>query len=273
MERGKADADTAALARESAGAARGSAPRGGNREALSAVAASAGGPARSSGEALATAVPYREGHRARGDLRVRACRRVSEGQLAAMLAGPVHDAGLARRRRQLHHPVAAQPPEQFHGQARKHVGEPGARDRRRGKRLQRGDRRVRAGGPPAGRGAGGWHGPRRRPRGGRAGRWARCAVQPGPAHRGLRRPAGPVRARDGMRGPDAGDRQSPPWGARLAGAPDAGRARRAPGVRRGGPVPDRDVDGRRAGARAGLLPRLRRARHRRRGAGRHRRAG
>ena len=58
-EHGKADADTAARAPESAGAVRGSAPGGGNREALSTVAASAGGPARSSGEALVIGVERR----------------------------------------------------------------------------------------------------------------------------------------------------------------------------------------------------------------------
>ena len=47
------------------------------------------------------------------------------GQLAAVLAGAAHGAGLAWRRLQLHHPVAAQPPGQLHGQVREHVGEPG----------------------------------------------------------------------------------------------------------------------------------------------------
>jgi hypothetical protein len=56
MERGKADADTAARAPKGVVAARGSALGGGNREALSTVAASAGGPARSSGEASVTGV-------------------------------------------------------------------------------------------------------------------------------------------------------------------------------------------------------------------------
>jgi hypothetical protein len=64
-------------------------------------------------------------HRCRGDLRVRACRRIGEGHLAAVLAGAAHGAGLARRHGQPHHPVAAQPPEQFHGQVREQPGEPG----------------------------------------------------------------------------------------------------------------------------------------------------
>src|SRR2546421_5332660 len=58
MERGKADVDTAALAVRGPGA-RGSASSGRNREALSTVAASAGGPARSSGEASVTGVERR----------------------------------------------------------------------------------------------------------------------------------------------------------------------------------------------------------------------
>jgi len=51
MERGKAGVDTVDVHRGWCAAARGSAPGGGNREALSTVAAPADGPARSSGEA------------------------------------------------------------------------------------------------------------------------------------------------------------------------------------------------------------------------------
>jgi hypothetical protein len=69
--------------------------------------------------------PVPGGHRARGDLRGRPRRRVSERQLAAVLAGPAVRAGLARRRGQQHHPVAAQPAEQLHGQVSEQPGEPG----------------------------------------------------------------------------------------------------------------------------------------------------
>jgi hypothetical protein len=58
MERGKADADTAAVAPEGTGGKRERAVRR-KPEALSTVAASAGGPARSSGEALVTGVERR----------------------------------------------------------------------------------------------------------------------------------------------------------------------------------------------------------------------
>ena len=69
--------------------------------------------------------PVPGGHRAGGDLRVRAGRRVGQGQLAAVLAGPAVRPGLARRRGQPHHPVAAQPPEQLHRQVRQQPGQPG----------------------------------------------------------------------------------------------------------------------------------------------------
>jgi hypothetical protein len=70
-------------------------------------------------------LPVPGGQRARGDLRSRPGRRVSQRQFPAVLTGPAHGAGLARRRRQLHHPVAAQPPEQLHRQVRQQPGQPG----------------------------------------------------------------------------------------------------------------------------------------------------
>jgi hypothetical protein len=56
MERGKAGVDTVIRYSQGWRVARGSAPRSGNCEALSTVAARAGGPARSSDEALVMSV-------------------------------------------------------------------------------------------------------------------------------------------------------------------------------------------------------------------------
>jgi hypothetical protein len=64
MERGKADADTAAGPREGL-VARGSASSSRNCEALGTFAASAGGPARSSGEAAVMGVDRRPTSRLR----------------------------------------------------------------------------------------------------------------------------------------------------------------------------------------------------------------
>jgi len=83
-ERGKAAADTAARPGRG-GRARGSAPGGRNRKALSTVAASAGGPARSSGEALVI------GAERRGRLIywfVRTSNRASPGRRRVSRSGP-----------------------------------------------------------------------------------------------------------------------------------------------------------------------------------------
>jgi hypothetical protein len=65
------------------------------------------------------------GRRAGGNLRVRACGQVGQGQLTAVLAGPAVGPGLARRRGQPHDPVGAQPPGQLHRQVRQQPGQPG----------------------------------------------------------------------------------------------------------------------------------------------------
>src|SRR6185437_4496708 len=83
-EHGKADADTACPPCRG-GRVRGSAPGGRNREALSTVAASAGGPARSSGEALVIRVD------AKGPAHhwfVRASNRVSPGRRRVSRSDP-----------------------------------------------------------------------------------------------------------------------------------------------------------------------------------------